>query len=576
MATEARGINLMKWVEENTKEQIYSQLLAEIKYWFPEIPDSSDRLDPILRLLLGAFAYQIEKLNQRINSTWDQAFRSLVRNVFVEGLRWPVPASTVMKAEPRDEILELDSSVKFLYKDEKEERDFIFSPLGKVRLLKAELILAYFCSGPTLFQLIPEADNDKSKGEKKAALPPEGRKVTSPPPPESALYLGIRYNGSPRDFLDVPVFFGTDEKTLHQIRWSRWYLSSPEGYFFAESSFCPGTRPQRKTQSLGPPRKPFVFLGGLGEGADLFESLTDHFFYLPPSHLASWGKCGAPYDLQKLVPNRLVEEHGPVSEKLFWIKIVLPEEGDRTLLSHLKDIHFNCVVTINKKDLTFFKHTAGNQFLEVELPEECSTILSIDSVVDSDNREYQNQLNLTSSETAFTYLTEERNKHMILWFDFSNYPGSIPNSVSVNYSSTYGPLGNGIEAGKIEQLWERHPGIRSVTNVLPTGGGMPAKTPEELCSEISSLLRNRGRAVSFQEMEHWARLFDSRITSAECRNVIRKGPQGAFRCTQVDVRVKSHEFCSGDELKLFKRRLERFLKARSLVNVSIETNIVSD
>ena len=576
MATAPGRINLMKWVEENTKEQIYSQLLAEIKYWFPEIPDFSDKLDPVLRLLLGAFAYQIEKLNQKINSTWDETFRSLVRNVFVEGLRWPVPASTVMKVEPTDEILELDSSVRFLYKDEKEERDFIFSPMGRVKLLKAELISAYFCSGQDFFPLISRAGKDKENDEKKGVPAPEDTKVSPALPPEPALYLGIKYNGSPQDFSDVPVFFRTDENALHQVRWSRWFLSSPDGYFFEESSFCPGTRSQRKGESVLGSQKPAVFLGGLCESTDLFENLTDHFFYLPRSHLASWGRCAVPYDVQKFASAGILAEKDLVSEKLFWIKIALSERGAKTSLAGLKDIYFNCFVTVNKRDLAFFKHTAGNQLLEVELPEECSTILSIDSVVDSNNREYQNRLDLSSSKTALTYVTQERDGRIILWFDFSNYPGSIPNSVSVHYSSTFGPLGNGIEAGKIEQLWERHPGIRTVTNLLPSGGGMPAKTPEELLSEISSLLRNRGRAVSFEEMEHWAKLFDSRITSAECGNVIRKGPQGAFRCTQVNVRVRSEEFCSEDELKLFRKRLERFLKARSLINVPIEVNIVSD
>jgi hypothetical protein len=165
---------------------------------------------------------------------------------------------------------------------------------------------------------------------------------------------------------------------------------------------------------------------------------------------------------------------------------------------------------------------------------------------------------------------------MVLWFDFTNYPGTIPNSVSVSYSTTSGSLGNGIEAGKITQLWERHPGIRGVTNILPTAGGMPAKTQEELRSEISLLLCDRGRAVSFEEIEHWSRLFDSRITASKCKNVIRKGSQGAFRSTQVEVKVKAKEFCSDQELDLLKKRLESFLKERALINVSIEVNILSD
>lgn len=555
----------MKWLEEKSKEQIYSELLKEMKYWFPEIPESSDRLDPVLRLLLGSFAHQIERLNQEINSTWNQTFKSLVRSLFVEGLRWPVPACTVMKLNPADKILELDSPVQFLYRDEKEEKDFIFSTLGKTKVLKAEAVSTYYHSGEDLFQLITGADKKSSAG--KATFSPKAMGLSSEPPSEPMLYIGIDYEGSPQEFTDVPIFFHVDEDALPQLRWSKWFLCSKDGYFFEESSFCPG---------LHPLKEDFVFWGGLGKNAELFKNVADYFFYLPPPYLNRWEKCQIPYEVQKFLPADLLKKLSTNKEKLLWIKIKLPEKGDKTVFSNLKGIYFNCLLAINKKDLTFFKYTAGNQLLEVELPEESTALLSIDSVVDSNNRKYQNRLNLPSSKTPFSYITEERNGHMVLWFDFADYPDSIPNSISVSYSTTFGSLGNGIEEGKIQNLWERHPGIRSVINILPTTGGMPAKTQEELLLEISSLLRNRGRAVSFEEIENWARVFDPRVTSAECKNIIRKSSQGAFRCTQVDVRVKGEEFFSEDELKLFKKRLEHFLKARSLINVSIEVNIISD
>jgi len=550
----------MKWLEEKSKEQIYSELLKEMKYWFPEIPESSDRLDPVLKLFLGTFAHQIENLNQKINSTWNQTFRSLARNVFPEGLRSPVPACTVMKVDPADEILELDSSVQFLYKDEKEDRNFIFSPLGKVKLMKAEVVLAYYGSGESFFQLIPQAGKGKTDEAEKGIFPSESAA-------EHTLFIGVKHNGSTQDFSDVPIFFQIDEDALHQIRWGRWFLSSKDGHFFEESSFCPGVLPQQKPEFFNPQKEESVLLGGLRTNADLFRSIADSFFYLPSSYLARWGKCQTPNELQKQTTN---------SGKLLWIKIKLPEKGDKTLFSSLKGVYFNCLLTVNRKDLTLFKYTAGNQLLEVELPEESAAILSIDAVVDSNNRKYQNRLNLPSSKTPFSYTSEERNGRMVLWFDFTDYPGPIPNSISISYSTTFSSLGNGIEAGKIQNLWERHPGIRSVTNILPTTGGMPAKTQEELLSEISSLLCNRGRAVSFEEIENWARLFDPRITSAQCKNVVRKSSQGAFRCTQVNIRVKAVEFYSEDELKLLQKRLEYFLKARSLINVSIEVNIISD
>jgi hypothetical protein len=565
----------MRWTTDENKERIYGQLLKEMKYWFPEIPASSDQLDPVIRLLLGTFAHQIEKLNQKINATWDKTFLSLVRSVFAEGLRWPVPASTVMKADPTDQILELDPTVRFLYRDEKEERNLVFAPLGRTKLLNAQLASAYYLTERGLIQLIP--GGDQAVGEDRERASASADAVAMPPrsSPRRRLYLGIRYHGSSADFLNVPLFVHTDEEANHQIRWSQWCLSSADGHFLEDGSFCPGVDSRQRPESPDPGRETFTFLGGVFDGADLFRSLTDRFFHLPPTRLARWGKCRIPYDLQRFIPAASLQEQGLEAEELFWIRIDLPERAEKTSLFGLQEVYFNCFVAVNKNDLTSFRYTAGNQLLEVELPEESSTILGIDSVSDSNGREYQSRLNLSSAKAPFGYVTEEREGRLALWFDFTDYPGAVPNSVSVNYSTTVGPLGNGLEAGKIKQLWESHPGIKGVTNILPTGGGMPAKSPEELLSEISSLLRNRGRAVSFEEIQRWAKLFDSRITFAECKNVVRKGPRGAFRCTQVNVKLEPGGFYSEDELRLLGERLERFLIERSLINVSIEVNILS-
>ncbi|HEX7400805.1 MAG TPA: hypothetical protein VF369_01380, partial [candidate division Zixibacteria bacterium] len=489
-------------------------------------------------------------------------------------LRWPIPAATVMQVDPTDDGVELDPSILFLYKDDKEQKNFIFSPTGKPRLLKAELVSVFYYSGQDLLPLIIKADIDKERMEKKPICSRETEKLSSSLSPEHGLYLSIRYNGSAMDFSKVPLFFMADEDTLHQIRWAKWYLSSSEGYFFEENSFCPGIHLQSSTKLFEYSRN-FDFLGGVSMGEDLFRELMDGFFYLPTSLLTSWDKCPIPSDLQRFQPTNTQQKQSTLPERLYWIKIRLPEKGNENPWVSLKEVYLNCLVAINRKTSTVFKHTGGNQLLEIELPDECSSILTIDSVTDSNNREYQNRLNL-SSTSPFTYNTEERNGRMVFWFDFTDHPGSIPNSLSISYSSTFGSQANGIETGKIDQLWERHPGIRSVTNILPTTGGMPAKSQEELHSQISSLLRNRGRAVSFLEIEHWTNLFDSRITASECKNIVKKGSHGAVRCTQVNVRVNSGEFYSEEELKLFQKRLERFLKERSLINTSVEVNILAD
>lgn len=532
---------------KKTKEEIYGEMLKELRFWYPEVPESSDRLDPVIKLLLGSLAHQIEKLSTEIDLTWEKTFKALVRNILVEGQRWPVPAHTVMRCEPTDKVVDIDTSVHFIYKEKKEEgKNFFFTPLFPTKLILSEVRFVLFSDGE--------------------------EKMSAQLPAEHVLYLGIHSEGKSKDFSNTCLFFDTHPDALGQLRWGRWYLSSKEGYFPKQNSFCPG-----EESDNFPWEKPsFREWGGLRQSSDLFGNLFNQFFHFPEGYVSNWERCKIPADIQKFVSAGLSEEPASDSQEVFWVKILLPQKGDKSFFKNLQSVYFNSFLAINKRELSTFKFTAGNRLVEIELPEEASQILGIDLVVDSNGREYRGRHTLSSSGDAFKYLTEEKDNRIILWFDFSNFSGNIPNSITVHYSVTLGSQANGIERDQIQQLYESHPGIKSATNVTPTEGGIPAKTPEEITGEISSLLRNRGRAVSFEEVEYWTELFDPRIQKAWCENVVQKGPHGARRGTLVNIKVKANEFYSDSELKLLKWRLINFIKARSLINTQIDINIKAD
>jgi hypothetical protein len=145
----------------------------------------------------------------------------------------------------------------------------------------------------------------------------------------------------------------------------------------------------------------------------------------------------------------------------------------------------------------------------------------------------------------------------------------------VTYSVTSGVDANGIEVGKINELYESHPGILSCMNVTPTTGAIPAKTKEQIVLEATSRLRNRDRALSFQELSKWVMTFDQRIRKAECFNSTEKTDRGVSRCIAVSVQVKGDDFHSDDETELLRTRLKSFLKSRSSVNTRFSVEIVA-
>ncbi|MCP4706290.1 MAG: hypothetical protein GY865_16965, partial [candidate division Zixibacteria bacterium] len=237
-------------------------------------------------------------------------------------------------------------------------------------------------------------------------------------------------------------------------------------------------------------------------------------------------------------------------------------------------ILFNSFIVANKNELTLFKHTGGYKLIEIELPDKLENILEINRVVDSNGKEYKIR-HLASKREHGIYSLEERNHKLILWFDYTQDIDRPPDSITVYYSITAGVGANGIEAGEITELYESHPGIVSAANVLSTGGAIPAKTSDQIATEVAARLKNRDRALSFVEIANWTIAYDPRIKRAECANSIERAKKGIRRCIEVTVLVDPEKFYSESETELLKERLGTYLKSRVPVNTHFTIKIIT-
>ena len=91
---------------------------------------------------------------------------------------------------------------------------------------------------------------------------------------------------------------------------------------------------------------------------------------------------------------------------------------------------------------------------------------------------------------------------------------------------------------------------------------------------MSARLRNRDRALSFQEIASWTKTFDPRIQGAECENSVERAARGIRKCILVRVRVGAEDFYSDDETSLLTDRLKHFLKSRAPVNTRFRVEII--
>jgi len=553
----------MKTDRSRSAEETFAEMHRELRAWNPQVPESPDRLDPILKILLNLYANQLSKIDGRIEKVWDIARNSLIKSLCPESKKWPIPAYTVMHCQPTDSAVEIDQHIKFFYKEKREGgQTFFFSPHRNEKLISAEIKHIYLQSDNTLIDLSPSRDESVSTITR-TQIPMTSSNATH-------IYMAVDYSGPASDFKDVSLFLKGNPDILKQLRWAYWYPGSNDGRFYKDSCFCPGKT--CNIEQIFSSDNKSVDWGGLRNSTDLFKPLEDSFVVFPSDFVSAWVMGQPGEELERLIDtNDVISPEA--GDNFYWLRIDLPEGGDKSSLHSAFEIYFNCFVVVNKNELVLFKHTGGNKLVEIELPEDISNILDITNVVDSNGRSYVTQHEASGDRSQRFYSLEERGNKLVLWFDLSSGVELPPDSITLNYSVTAGTNANGIEAGEINELYESHPGILSAKNNIPTAGAIPAKTEQQIMAEVSARLRSRDRALSFSELSNWALTFDPRIKKAECSNGVERSEYGVRRCIIVKIFITARDFYSEDEISLLKKRLESFLKSRSQVNTHFQVEI---
>jgi len=530
----------------------------ELRSFNRDVPESSERLDPILRMLMQMYANQLASIDAKVSHTWDVATSSLIRSMAPECRLWPAPAFTVMRCRPSDPVVEVDPHTQFYYREKREGGlTLFFSPLRTEKIIAAEVKHVYLKAGDKLMDVGPSGP----------AAPPTIAATGASAIQQ--LFVAVEYQGPGSGLTDAVIFLDGDPEALKQLRWSYWYPGNHLGTFYEDSGFCPGLGVDLE-QMFHKGGQPLDW-GGLRTTADMFVPLADSFAALPEKFSGTWDSGPIDESLAALLSrNRLAP---PEQESLYWIRIDLPPGGDRSKLLAPLGLFFDCFVALNKTELTSFKHTGGNRLVEVELPESISSVFEITSVTDSNNKEYAPTHQVLSDRAEGFYSLEMRGDRLTLWFDFTTEIDHPPDAIKVLYTVTSGIRANGIAAGKITELYENHPGIESATNIIPTGGAIPAKTEEQVVSEASARLRSRDRALTFAEIADWARSFDPRLTDARCDNGVQRFERGVRRCIVITAVADKDDFHSEDETNLLKCRLAAFLKKRAPVNTQFGVEI---
>ncbi|MBU8933887.1 MAG: hypothetical protein KOO62_07750 [candidate division Zixibacteria bacterium] len=552
-----------KYPGARSQAQIFHDMYRELRVFNPDTPESPERLDPVMRMMLEVYAHQIERVDKRLDQTWGISTASLIKSVCPERGRRPVPAYTVMRCNPVDPMIDVDTNTRFFFKEKRTGgQTFFFSPECESRVIAAQMRKIYLCQDHTVIDLSPPVEGEYIT---------ESPAITTTSSGQWQIFVAVDYSGPPSGLQGAVVFLTGAREALKQMRWGYWYPGAQDGSFYSDSGFCPGLTGSVEDVLGG--GSSGTDWGGLRSGRDLFVDMKENFAVLPAKFTSTWELGRADSDLALRCSNNNVALP-PEGESFYWIRIDLSERGDKKAFNNKHiGFYFDCLVATNKNELTLFKHTGVNQLVEIEIPEEIDSVLEIVSVVDATGKDYRNLDDLDADPHWPIYVLEERDDKLVLWFDFSDLIDTPPDSITVTYAVTAGTTANGIDAGLITDLYENHPGIDAVENILPVSGAIPARSQEQLMTEVSTRLRQRDRATTFRDVIAWTRTFDSRIRDVECRNGIERSERGVRRCVVVTVTINAEEFHAEDEIDLLSKRLVHFLKARSTVNTQYVVEI---
>lgn len=543
-----------------TQEQVFKDMFRELRAWNPEISESPERMDPILRILLQLYSSQLTRIDRRIDRVWEIATQSLIRSVCPETRRWPVPAFTVMKCDLSDPVVEIDTTTRFFYKEEREGGGtYFFTPLRAEKLVSA-----------TVVQLLAVRDG------RAVPVPTSYRKGQGSTAVDSAgsfdrLYAAIGYEGPATDLAGATIVLRGAPEALRVLQWSRWRPSQADGSFVGERGFCPGLQDTLNRMFSNGDDQPRLW-GGFRTSADMFRPLENNVVLIPETFAEVWKEVPAGTLLSGAVEPPPMDVDVP--GKRFWIELLLPERSHRPALLDGVGFDFGSFIATNRNEMTLFRHTGGNRVIDIELPEPIDSILEITHITDSAGNEYRPRYEMTGDSVDHSYTLQDQNDRLVLWFDFSSQLTLPPESVTVTYSVTDGTDANGIDPNRITELYESHPGIRGCRNLTASRGAIPAKTAEQVLTEVATRLRSRDRALTFADIVSWARTFDPRIRRASCENGIQRTHRGVRRCIVINLEVAEADFLSRDEIELLRRRLSGFLKARSPINTHYQTEII--
>lgn len=191
-----------------SKEKIKSRMIRNAaRIWGFQEPQSESSFDPIVSLLLGACAFELEKISSEINNAESRIIERLVNILTPQPITSPHPAFAVAFATPSRKGAKVLPGYQFYtdiklndqFEKKKEDKQIFFSPTGTFSLTDGRV--RYLAGHKRVYEIV--------EGQYKDIV----AEKFNTPLPHSSVYIGLELNESPAD---ITLFFDIISDHLKQ------------------------------------------------------------------------------------------------------------------------------------------------------------------------------------------------------------------------------------------------------------------------------------------------------------------------------------------------------------------------
>ena len=204
-----------------SKDKIKSRMIRNAaQIWGFQEPQAESSFDPLVSLLLGACAFELEKISSEINNSESRIIERMVNILTPQPITSPHPAYAVAYAKPCRKAAKVVSDNQFFavikvsdpYGKKTEDKQIFFSPSGTFNLTDGRV--RYLAAHKKLYEIVDDQYKDVITGKFKSPLAP------------SSCFIGLEMNERPAD---ITFFFDVISEHLKQSFFSelescRWKI----------------------------------------------------------------------------------------------------------------------------------------------------------------------------------------------------------------------------------------------------------------------------------------------------------------------------------------------------------------